>query len=118
MAVVREPSAAGGGLQAQPEVGYRAKYEEMRAHMRERERKANAAAAEELGKLKASQMSDIERAKKQYEAEKAASIPDAYGEKGSGKSQADPVVLGDGKRAEAGRPAGDFARQQFLNMHR
>ena len=164
MAVEQEPSVTGGGAQAQPEVDYKAKYEEMRAHMREWERKAkaNAAAADELEKLKASQMSDVERIQKQYEeekaradrlqaasdraawvdevsketgvpsallsliaadsrddlAEKAASISDAYGEKEPAKPQTVPVVLGDGKHAEAGKPAGDFIREQFLNMHR
>ena len=62
----------GGAAPAEP-VDYKAKYEEMRGHMREWEKKAkaNAAAAEELEQLKASQMSDIERIQKQYEQEKA-----------------------------------------------
>ena len=104
MAVVQEPSADGGGSQAQPEVDYRARCEEMRAHMRERERKANAAAAEDLEKPKASQMSDVDCIQKQYEEEKAASISDAYGEKEPAKPQTVPVVLG--RQARRGRQAG------------
>lgn len=63
---------AGGAAPTEP-VDYKAKYEEMRGHMREWEKKAkaNAAAAEELEQLKASQMSDLERIQKQYEQEKA-----------------------------------------------
>lgn len=61
------------GAKTPPEVDYKAKYEQMRAHAREWEKKAkaNASAADELEQLKASQMSDIERIQKQYEDEKA-----------------------------------------------
>ena len=147
-----------------PDVDYKAKYEQMRAHSREWEKKAkaNAQAAEELEQLKASQMSDIERIQKQYEeekaradrlqaasdraqwvaevsketgvpadllglmaaeskedlAEKAAGLAERYGDKGGGKPQTVPVVLGDGRHADEPKPAGDFIREQFLNMHR
>lgn len=64
--------------QAQPETGgaevdYRAKYEDMRRHAREWEKKAkaNAEAADELEKLKQSQMSEAERMQRRYEEEKA-----------------------------------------------
>lgn len=73
MADQQEPMPQAGERQDEPEVDYKEKYEQMRAHMREWEKKAkaNAAAADELEKLKASQMSDLERVQKQYEEEKA-----------------------------------------------
>lgn len=53
----------------EPEVDYKAKYEEMRAHMREQERRAkeNAAAARELEQLKAERMTETERLQKQLD---------------------------------------------------
>ena len=69
-----EQAAVETGEAAQaPEPDYKAKYEQMRAHSREWEKKAkaNAQAAEELEQLKASQMSDLERMQRQYEEEKA-----------------------------------------------
>lgn len=73
MAVEQVPVEPKGGAESpEPEVDYRAKYEEMRGHAREWEKKAraNESAAAELEKLKASQMSDMERIQKQYEDEK------------------------------------------------
>ena len=61
------------GVQAQePEPDYKAKYEQMRAHSREWEKKAkaNAQAAEELEQLKASHLSDLEHMQRQYQKEK------------------------------------------------
>ena len=62
---------SGEGAEA-PEADFRAKYEQMRAHAREWEKKAkaNAKAADELEQLKASQMSDMERVQRQYEEER------------------------------------------------
>lgn len=74
--VVEGVDEAPGGSEApgrEEATDYQAKYESMRRHAREWEKKAkaNAAAAEELQKLKDSQMSELERAQSQYEAEKA-----------------------------------------------
>lgn len=54
-------------------VDYEARYNELLKHSREWERKAkaNKAAADELEKLKQSQMSEAEKLQRQYEAEKA-----------------------------------------------
>ena len=73
MAEEQVPVGQREGSQApEPEVDYKAKYEQMRAHSREWEKKAraNESAAAELEKLRASQMSDLERVQKQYEDEK------------------------------------------------
>lgn len=74
MAEEQEVSQATEGTAQDVEpVDYQAKYESMRKHAREWEKKAraNATAAEELQKLRDSQTSELERAQRQYEEEKA-----------------------------------------------
>lgn len=67
--MAEDTQAAGPKQGETPEVDYKAKYEQMRAHMREQEKRAkeNAAAAAELEQLKAERMTETERLQKQLE---------------------------------------------------
>ena len=102
-------------------VDWEAKYNEMKQHSREWERKAkaNKDAADELAALKEAQMSEQEKLQQQLadaiaraDALQAEKLSDKYSTK---EQPTVPVVLGDGKHAEikqTGSAKDDFA--QFM----